>query len=295
MRRILMSLSPLLLLAGIACQRPEVEAFKRNPRPVVVACTAPKEVQDREALQQDFAAALRARLATRVEVVPEGVAAPAGAVTVTLEIRSVDPPRYRSSSGAVGISVGVGVGALSAAAGHRDWAWDGLFWGLWASDVASMQESLNYRLGYAPWEIRTIARMTEPNDPEPLAVFAVDTFDTVDALSALPPDASADPDRVREEQAKGFARMVTAKLSEIFEWKEGPPRYFGVKAKEPVPLEPRLSLPKVEPPQSEAPQPMPQPTPEAAPALPEPKPEPSKVEPPAAPPDGKPEPVVPKP
>ncbi len=149
MRRILKFLSPLVLLAGVACQRPEVEAYRQHPRPVVVACTAPKELEGREAYQQDFAAALRARLATRVEVVPEGAPAPPDAVTLTLEINSVDPPRRRSS-GAVGVSVGVGVGAMSAAYGHRDWFWDGLFWGLWASDAASLQDSLSDRLGYAP-------------------------------------------------------------------------------------------------------------------------------------------------
>ncbi|HJW08695.1 MAG TPA: hypothetical protein VJ483_03625 [Holophagaceae bacterium] len=253
MRRTAVLTSPLILLLGLACQRPDVEALKQHPRPVVVACSSAKDVPDHEVMEQDYAAALRARLASRAEVVPEGVAPPAEAVTLRLEIQSAEPPRHHSTSGAVGVSVGIGVGALSMLSGHRDWAWEGAFWGLWAHDVAAMQESMSERLGYAPWEVKVEARLTQPNDPEPLAVFDVDTWDTIQALGALPVDASADPVRVREEQAKAFARVVTAKLAEIFEWKEGPPRWYGVKALEPVPEEPRTGLPGVEAPRTEEP------------------------------------------
>ena len=243
MRRITLIFSPLLLLLAVACQRPEVEAFKQHPRPVVVACQAPSDAPDRADLERDYAAALRARLATRVVVVPEGAPAPEDAVTLRLEIQRVGPPRHRSSAASIGWGVGVTTGALSFATGHRDWIWDGFFWGLWSSNVAAQQESMQAHLGYAPREVDLLVRLTELKNPEPLAVFSVDTGDVIAALSSLREGSSSDPDRVREEEAKAFARVVVARLTERFEWKAGPARYYGVKAQEKAPDRPVEAVP----------------------------------------------------
>jgi hypothetical protein len=211
-------LAPLMLVFG--CTRPEVEALRQHPRPVSVAVTLPSSLADREGFQKEYASALRARLATRVVVVPEGVKPPMGAVELQVDIRDISQPAGQPSAAAVGVATGVTVGVLSAASGNRGWGVvDGLFWGLWAGSHAAMhQERTRDRLGYRPQVVRAQVRLMQPGDPEPLWVESIEPIEVVEAMDPLPPGYRDDDGRIREEEAKGFARVVVQKLSAAFQW-----------------------------------------------------------------------------
>ena len=88
MRRAPWLFIPSILLV-LGCTRPEVEAFRRQPAPVSVTVSLPSGLADREAFQKEYASALRARLATRVVVVPEGVKPPVGAAQLQVVIRDL--------------------------------------------------------------------------------------------------------------------------------------------------------------------------------------------------------------
>lgn len=209
-------LAPLLLAFG--CQRPDVDAFLQHPTPVTVQVRMPREVPDRDNYQKEYAAALRARLATRLVVVPEGVTPPAGAVQLQVDIRDLSHGSRTPSPAVVGAATGATVGVLSAVAGNREGAFfDGLFWGLWAgTNAAADRDRTDYRLGYHPNRIRAQVRLVKPGDPEPLWVASVDPYEVVEAMDPLPPGIRDDPDRILEEEAKGFSRVVVRKLSEDF-------------------------------------------------------------------------------
>lgn len=209
-------LAPLLFAFG--CRRPDVEGFLRQPPPVTVAVTMPPDVPEREAYRKEFAAALRARLATRLVVVPEGVTPPAGAAQLLVDIRDLAPSPGSPRPAVVGATTGVAVGLLSAAAGNREGAFfDGLFWGLWAgSNAAAERDRTDERLGYRPSRVSAQVRLVQPGNPEPLWVTSVDPYEVVEAMDPLPPGTRDDMDRIREEEAKGFARVVVRRLSEDF-------------------------------------------------------------------------------
>jgi hypothetical protein len=209
-------LAPLVLAFG--CQRPDVEGFLRQPPPVTVSVAMPSDVPDHEGYRKEFAAALRARLATRLIVVPEGVTPPPGAAQLQVDIRDLSPSPGSPRPAVVGATTGVAVGLLSAAAGNREGAFfDGLFWGMWAgSSAAADQERTDARLGYRPSRVRAQVRLMQPGNPEPLWVTGVDPYEVVEAMDPLPPGSRDDPDRIREEEAKGFARVVVRRLSEDF-------------------------------------------------------------------------------
>lgn len=219
MRRALpVLLAPLLLLLG--CKRPEVEAFRQNPTPVVVTVSLPERVADREALQKEYASALRARLATRVTVVPEGVKPPARAAELRVDIREVSSAPGQPSPAAIGVAAGVTVGALSAASGNRGWSVvDGLFWGLWAGSHAAVhRDHTRDRLGYLPQVVRGQVLLVQEGNTEPLWAAAIDPHEVVEAMDPLPAGSRDDDGRIREEEARGFARVVVQKLSADFQW-----------------------------------------------------------------------------
>ena len=95
MRRAPWLFIPSILLV-LGCTRPEVEAFRRQPAPVSVSVSLPSGLTDREAFQKEYASALRARLATRVVVVPEGVKPPVGAAQLQVVIRDLSPAPGRA-------------------------------------------------------------------------------------------------------------------------------------------------------------------------------------------------------
>lgn len=224
----LVAVAPLVLL--LACQRPEVEAFKRNPAPIVVTFTVPASLPSGEDVAKEYAAALRARLASRTMVVPEGVKAPENAAELRVNIAGWRSGDGMPSPGAVGAITGVAVGALSAMAGNRDAVFDGFFWGMWAGTHAAAARDREARLGYRPQQVDAQVALYRAGDPEPLASFAVEPYEVIDSMDPLGRADREDLFRIREEEAKALARVVVFKVQERFNWLPLPkPSWFGVK------------------------------------------------------------------
>ncbi len=242
---------PALLLVALACQRPEVEAFRQHPAPVRVSLVLPEGLPEAQAARMDYASALRARLATRVTVVPEDVAPPPGAVELEVRVTRLDEgrPRADPSPVAVGVTTGVVVGALSAASGNRGSFWDGLFWGFWAGGHAAAERDFELRrLGYAPSRVNAVVTLRQPGaDPRhPLYEFDISGSEVVNAMDGLRREDAEDPARVREEEAKALARVVVWRLQEKFEWRNhGTPSFYrpaSPEAPPPPKAEPEPSL-----------------------------------------------------
>lgn len=279
-------IAPLLLVVG--CTRPEVEAFRQRPAPVRVTVSLPSRLTDRESFQKEYASALRARLATRVVVVPEGVKPPVGTAELQVDIRDVSPASDHPSAAAVGVATGVTVGAISAASGNRGWGVvDGLFWGLWAGSHAAMhRERVQDRLGYRPQVVRAEVRLVQAGNPEPLWVESIEPVEVVEAMDPLPYGYRDDDGRIREEEAKGFARVVVQKLSSYFQWTRFTEQRFyqdpsarkeerpAPRTAEPAP-QPPSTLPPTPPP-TEPPPPPPATLPPPPGSRPEPTTEPKK-------------------
>ncbi len=237
MRRPLALIAVPAILLITACQRPEVVAYTQHPRPVVVACTVRPDAPGSKDFAATLEAALRVRLASRVMVVPEGVAPPPDAVRLEVNLERKGIVKHRSNAGAVGVGVGASVGVLGAMAGDRDWFFDGVFWGLFAGNsVAANQDRYDW-LGYYPDDLDSEARLMDAGNPEPLAVEAIDTNDLIQALEPLRGDQGSDEIRVQEAEAQAYARVLVGRLGETFKWHRGAPSYYG------VPVEPRESLP----------------------------------------------------
>ena len=225
----------LLLVASLtfmACTRPEVEAFRQRPTPVTVRMSIPPEIPQGEDVRKEYAAALQAKLATRIMVVPEGVQGPAD--TAVLDVMITDVKRYRTgpSPVAVGVATGVTVGILSAASGNRYSAFDGFWWGLFAAHHAihARRAELD-RLGYRPLDVTAIIRLRQAGDDAsrlaPLAEFDVGGDEVIDAMDPLSRREADDVDRIREEEARAFARVVVAKLQDRFGWSaHGSPTFY---------------------------------------------------------------------
>ena len=58
----------------------------------------------------------------------------------------------------------------------------------------------------------------QAGNPEPLWVESIAPVEVVDAMDPLPRGYRDDDGRIREEEAKGFARVVVQKLSSYFQW-----------------------------------------------------------------------------
>ena len=214
-----------VLAMTLACQRPEVEAFRQNPAPVSVMVILPTGLPNE--IRQEYAAALRARLATRITVVPEDVPPPPGAVELEVFVRQMEGGRRSAdpSPAAVGVGVGATVGILSAASGNRGYAvLDGLFWGLWAgAHTSAARHHERRQLGFYP--SRVSAQVTLKQGGSPVAgrnpvlyEFDISGYEVVEAMDPLSRSDSEDSMRVREEEARAFARVVTWKLQDKFGW-----------------------------------------------------------------------------
>ncbi len=266
-RSLCWSLVPVLLLA--ACSRPEVEAFRLRPAPIAVRVALSERVNDRDGLASEYAAVLRSRLAYRAEVVPEGLKPPPGAAELLVEIREVSPRAGSANPAAVGLAVGASVGILSAASGNRGMGVvDGLFWGLFAGSHAAMhRDRVMGRLGYLPQAVSAQVRLVQPGHPEPLWVDSIDPMEVVEAMDPLPRSLRDDDGRIREEEAKAFARVVVQKASAFFRWTRGTePRFYGNADS------PREALPPLRegPPSTPPPQMTPPPPPAVLPPPPAP-------------------------
>jgi|GEM_PF-1204128 len=292
------------LLLGLGCLRPEVEAFRQRPAPVRVTVTLPERLADHVAFQKEYASALRARLSTRLMVVPEGVMPPVGAAELQVDIRELAPGPGSPSPAAVGVATGVTVGALSAASGNRGWGVvDGLFWGLWVGgSVAAHQERVQHRLGYVPQAVRAEVRLVQPGNPEPLWVDSIEPREVVEAMDPLPRGYRDDDGRIREEEAKGFARVVVQKLSSYFQLtRYSEQRFYGEPGPgrgdgpTPTPAEPPVPPPTNPPPPPPANPPPPPPTQPLPPPPPPVNPQPPAPAQPPAPPSPNPPPPPPPP
>lgn len=224
---------PALAVLTTACSRPEVEAFRRNPPPLEVVFEVPRAVPHPEAVKAEYTAALRARLATRTMVVRQGTPPPSQAVTVRVQITELRPVKGSDPSpGAVGVVTGVAVGTLSALAGNRDAVFDGFFWGLWAGHhAAHAKRSQRWeadRLGFTPQVVEAQVALMAPGNPEPLWVFAVEPMEVINAMDPIRGGERGGEDRILEEEASAFARVVVAKLQQRFGWSRLPePSYWG--------------------------------------------------------------------
>jgi len=231
-------LPALVLVTG--CMRPEVEAFRQAPAPVAVVFSTPASVPDHNGISREYAAAIRARLATRVTVVPEGMEGPADGATLRVNLVDVREGRHRRdpSPAAVGVTTGIVAGALSALSGRRDAAFEGFWWGLWAgTHAAAHQERTADRLGYLPRRIHAVVELVQPSSGsrEPLATFDVDPDEVIDAMDPLSRADVEDEGRIRDEEARAFSRVVVAHLQDRFGWTPKPkPSYYGA-AKEAPP------------------------------------------------------------
>lgn len=229
MRRLLFALVPLLAL--VACRRPEVTAFGKQPPPIVVAFEVDPGVRNRELVKREYAAILQARLATCTMVVPEGESAPVPSAYLKVDITRIRPYREPSPA-AIGTATGIAVGTLSAMAGNRDAFFDGLFWGLWTGSLAA--DSRHYetsRLGYWPARVNAVVRLEQPGCRSPLMAFSVGSREVIERMAPLGPGDRYDEARIREEEAKAFADLVVARIQERFHWMTLPePSYYKAPA-----------------------------------------------------------------
>lgn len=224
MRRFQLALLPLMLLA---CRRPDVEAFGRKPLPVVVSMSVPSDQSNAESVRDEYAAALRAKLATCITVVPEGVTAPSASAELKVAIHRIYAHRD-PSPGAIGTATGVAVGTLSLLAGDRDAFFSGLFWGLWAGSAAADSQIHTYgKLGYAPARVSASVTLQTVGQTRPLAHFTIRSGEVIEQMETLQPPDRYDPARIREAEAKAFAAVVVSRLQERFHWLPLPePSYF---------------------------------------------------------------------
>ena len=235
-------LCSLLLLIG--CQRPEVASFRAQPSPVSVAYAVAESIPGHAALEREYAAALRARLATRITVVPEGAAGPAHPVLVTVWIHDMESD-HPADPKQVGVITGVAVTALGIVTGDRNAIFNGFFWGLWAgghaSGAARAQRQEARYLGYRPHRMTAQILVTQEGVREPFCDLSVDAAEVVDAMDPLRGSERDDEVRIREEEAKAMARVVVAKLQDRFGWMASPgPAFYHPEAAaaEPTPNPP---------------------------------------------------------
>lgn len=246
MRKPAIALSVAGLLLAVACQRPEVEAFRLRPAPIVVRMELPAGVPEPEGVRREYEAALRARLATRATVVVDGATPPADAAHLSVVVTELGPPRRDASPAAVGVATGLAIGTLGALVGNRDAVFDGMWWGLWAGAHASAARRHDARaLGYRPNRIEAVVLLSRqvpgrPRDPEVFAEFEVSGREVIDAMSPLGGMDRDDPVRVREEEARALARVVVRRLEDRFGWiARTRPDWYGLRPEpEPAPQAP---------------------------------------------------------
>lgn len=236
------------LLAVIACNRPDVEAFRRTPAPVTVNLELPADVPDREVHAKEYAAALRAKLATRLEVVPPGISAPPNADRLQVTIVGYRLSGQRRTPAATGVATGVTVGVLSAAVGNRSAVWDGFWWGMFAGSVASDARAREEELGFQPMRVEARVLMTRADGKTVLADFDLNPRDIIHAMEPVRRGEEDDATRIAEVEAKALARVIVRELDERLELRVRDPRWYrDPSAKEEKPAEPAPEAPKPEP------------------------------------------------
>jgi hypothetical protein len=214
----------LTLVLLLACRQPELADFGQHPSPIVVSFQVPLGYPRSEAVSSEYAAALRAKLADCAMVVPAGETSPEASAELLVTVTQIRP-HAEPSPAAIGTATGIAVGTLSALAGNRDAFFDGLFWGFFAgSSAADSRDWERARLGYLPVRVSAMVQLQRPGAKEPLLEFAVRSREVIEQMGFL---ESHDEARIREEEAKAFARVVVARLQEEFHWLPLPePSYY---------------------------------------------------------------------
>ncbi|MBI3132843.1 MAG: hypothetical protein HYZ13_16125 [Acidobacteria bacterium] len=215
------------LVASMACRRPEVDAFRQSPHPVVVKFNVPEEVPDREAVAKEYAAVLRQRLATRLVVVPEGVEPPNDAAQLTVVIASMQPGSSEPTPGQVGVATGITVGVISGAMGSRHPVWNGFWWGMFAGHHAAHAKRYEDRLGFRPIRMEARVFLTQPGLRSPVVEIDLDSREIVEAMDPIRRSDEDDPAVIREAEARGLARVVIRALDDQLELKPREARWFG--------------------------------------------------------------------
>ncbi|MDP2876326.1 MAG: hypothetical protein Q8O00_09085, partial [Holophaga sp.] len=90
-------------------------------------------------------------------------------------------------------------------------------------------------LGYHPQQVDAQVALFRAGDPEPLTTFAIEPMEVIDAMDPIRQADREDQYRIREEEAKGFARVVVSKIQERFQWVPlAKPSWYGVKEGQPT-------------------------------------------------------------
>ncbi len=205
---------PAALIMMQGCARPDISHFQKHPTPMVVHFEVPSGVSSE--LKDEYAAAMRARLATCTTVVAEGVQPPVGASTLRVIIQDRDTSQG-ASPGAVGAATGIAVGALSMLAGNRDAAFDGVFWGIWAGTQAAeaRREQLR-RMGFQPPKLHVRVELSD--GLQNVLTFHLSPDEILDGMMYLPEGQRQDEFRQMEAEAKALARVVVSRIQEEMGW-----------------------------------------------------------------------------
>lgn len=214
-----------LPLLALACQRPDLEAYRKSPAPVSVELELPADVPERDRQGKEYAAVLRARLATRVEVVAEGTPAPPQADRLKVQILAYKAHRS-PSPGAVGVATGVTVGVISGASGHRHAAWNGFWWGWFFGHAAAHDRNREDSLGYRPMDVEARVTYTRADGRTILADFDLTARDIFRHLEPLPRAEQDDPARIAEVEARALAKAIIRQLDRTLELRPSEARWF---------------------------------------------------------------------
>jgi hypothetical protein len=208
------------LAALLACKSPEFKELQQSPPIVAVAVSIKDDTADAQRIEKSFAAALRARMATLVTVVPEGVEPPPDALSLVIEIDQIK--RGQVSPGAVGAATGVAVTLFGTAVGDRSTAGnviDGLFYGLWVgSEAAASQRHQVGLLGYVPPRLKGLMTMGHPEAPKPIFVENIKSKAVIREMTPLGAGEYDDYASINEKVARALAKAVANKLQSEFNW-----------------------------------------------------------------------------
>ena len=227
--RLVPCLAVLAAVASLACRPPEFNALSQSPPVVDVAVAITAKDDDAQDLEKEFAAALRAKLASYATVVPEGVKPPDGAFRLMVEIDKMS--RKKINAAAVGAGAAVAMGAAHAVSrssgrygrsGGSDFLaiLDAILFGLdIASDIEARQQYRAAYLGYFPPRISgqiTLERIGGEYK-KPIFIEGIKSARVIDALSPI--NGVGDQGAIDAAVAKAIAKVVVGKLKDAFDWR----------------------------------------------------------------------------
>ncbi|MCL1892832.1 MAG: hypothetical protein FWG02_01175 [Holophagaceae bacterium] len=212
-----------VLLFTLACRNPEYKAHQRST-PTLTVNVSIKTVAGASGLERELAAALRARLATLVTVVPEDVEPPNDALVLNVEIDGISQAQV--SPLAVGAVAGTAVGVMAASSSRSNVGSGGLFslleglvWGLnIASEVHAGQQRKAMMLGYVPPKIKGLITMGGAGQPRSVYIERISSKAIINEMQPLRESERYDQSYLNDELARAFASAVSIKLQRKFGW-----------------------------------------------------------------------------